>query len=106
MLGIIGGTGLTQLANLRILRRQLIRTPYGEPSGPLTYGEICGHTVVFLARHGNGHTIPPHAVNYRANLWALKEAGVQQIIAVNAVGSINPAMPAEALVAARQISKI
>ena len=89
MLGIIGGTGLTQLANLQITRRQLIRTPYGEPSGPLTFGEIGGHTVVFLARHGAGHTIPPHNVNYRANLWALHSEGVRDIVAVATVGGIH-----------------
>src|SRR6266571_3219710 len=75
MLAIIGGSGLTQLANLDVSRRQVVRTPYGEPSGPLTFGAIRGMPVVFLARHGYGHTIPPHQVNYRANLWALKERG-------------------------------
>ena len=89
MLGIIGGTGLTQLANLNITRRQLIRTPYGEPSGPLTFGEIAGHQVVFLARHGSGHTIPPHLVNYRANVWALSTEGVTNIVAVTTVGGIH-----------------
>jgi 5'-methylthioinosine phosphorylase len=90
MLGIIGGTGLTQLANLQITRRQLIRTPYGEPSGPLTFGEISGHTVVFLPRHGSGHTIAPHNVNYRANIWALHSEGVRHIVAVATVGGIHP----------------
>jgi 5'-methylthioadenosine phosphorylase len=89
MLGIIGGTGLTQLSNLTITGRQLIRTPYGEPSGPLLFGEMSGHSVIFLARHGNGHTIPPHAVNYRANLWALKSEGVTDILAVATVGGIH-----------------
>ncbi len=89
MLGIIGGTGLTQLANLEIKRRQLIRTPYGEPSGPLTFGELGGKTVVFLPRHGNGHTIPPHCINYRANLWALHAEGVTDIVAVATVGGIR-----------------
>jgi len=90
MLGIIGGTGLTQLANLRITRRQLIRTPYGEPSGPLTFGEIAGHPVVFLPRHGSGHTIPPHLVNYRANIWALSTEDVTNVVAVATVGGIHP----------------
>jgi 5'-methylthioinosine phosphorylase len=94
MLGIIGGTGLTQLTNLKIIRRQLIRTPYGEPSGPLTFGEICGHTVVFLPRHGSGHTIPPHMVNYHANLWAMNAEGARSIVSVATVGGIHPdAMP-------------
>lgn len=90
MLGIIGGTGLTQLANLQVKHRQIIRTPYGEASSPLTFGEIGGHTVVFLARHGNGHTIPPHMVNYRANLWALHSEGVSEIVSVATVGGIHP----------------
>lgn len=90
MLGIIGGTGLTKLANLEVKRRQLIRTPYGEPSGPLTFGEVGGHLVVFIARHGGGHTIPPHMVNYRANVWALHSEGVKEIVAVATVGGIHP----------------
>lgn len=89
MLGIIGGTGLTQLANLTVTRRQIIRTPYGEPSGPLTFGKIACHTVVFIPRHGAGHTIPPHKVNYRANIWALHSEGVKNIVAVATVGGIS-----------------
>lgn len=86
---IIGGTGLTSLATLEITRREMVRTPYGEPSGPLTYGVLCDREVVFLARHGYGHTIPPHQVNYRANLWALKDIGVESVIAIAAVGGIR-----------------
>ncbi len=89
MLAIIGGTGLTQLANLQITHRQVMRTPYGEPSGALTFGTINQHDVVFLARHGYGHTIPPHEVNYRANLWALHEQGVQRVLSVASVGGIR-----------------
>lgn len=88
-LAIIGGTGLTQLKNLEIERREVMHTPYGEPSGALTIGTLRGREVVFLARHGYGHTIPPHRVNYRANLWALKEHGVRQVIGVCAVGGIH-----------------
>jgi 5'-deoxy-5'-methylthioadenosine phosphorylase len=69
-----------------------MRTPYGEPSGPLVYGVLCGTEVVFLPRHGSGHTIPPHKVNYRANIWAIKEAGADKVIAVNAVGGIRADM--------------
>jgi 5'-methylthioinosine phosphorylase len=90
MLGIIGGTGLTQLANLTVIKRQIIRTPYGEPSAPLVFGEVCGREIIFLARHGGGHTIPPHAVNYRANLWALHSEGVKHVVAVATVGGIHP----------------
>lgn len=89
MLGIIGGTGLTQLANLEITHRQVIRTPYGEPSGPLTFGNIQGHSIAFLARHGYGHTIPPHLVNYRANLWAMHTQGISDIVSIAAVGGIT-----------------
>jgi len=88
-LAIIGGTGLTTLKNLEIKKREVIRTPYGEPSGPLVHGELCDKDVVFLARHGHGHTIPPHMVNFRANIWALKETGVHSVIAVAAVGGIS-----------------
>jgi 5'-methylthioadenosine phosphorylase len=89
MLAIIGGTGLGSLEHLTISRRQIIRTPYGEPSGPITFGEIGKKTLVFLARHGNGHTIPPHGINYRANIWALKSIGVNDIVAVATVGGIH-----------------
>ena len=82
MLAIIGGSGLTRLSTLAVAHREVIRTPYGEPSSALVFGQIGGRDVVFLARHGQGHTIPPHRVNYRANLWALKKCGVASIVAV------------------------
>ena len=88
-LAIIGGTGLTRLKNLEIERREVMHTPYGEPSGALTFGRLCDKDVVFLARHGYGHTIPPHMVNYRANLWSIRELGIEQVIAVCAVGGIR-----------------
>ena len=91
-LAIIGGTGLTALETLTITRREMVQTPYGEPSGPLTHGELCGASVVFLPRHGRAHTIPPHRVNYRANLWALQHIGVRNILAVAAVGGIREDM--------------
>ncbi len=87
---IIGGTGLTSLEGLEIVRREVVNTPYGEASGPLVHGELQGHRVVFLPRHGSGHTIPPHKINYRANIWALKSIGVEKVIAINAVGGIAP----------------
>jgi len=92
LLAIIGGTGLGDLKNLEITRHQVVNTPYGEPSAPLTFGLLGGIEVVFFARHGHSHRIPPHQINYRANLWALKEAGVNQIIAVAAVGGITSRM--------------
>lgn len=89
MLGIIGGTGLTEFDELKITRRQIARTPYGEPSQPLVFGQLAGCEVVFLARHGSGHTIPPHAINYRANIWALQSVGVTDLLAVATVGGID-----------------
>lgn len=89
MLAIIGGSGLTKLANLEVGRRKVARTPYGEPSGALTYGRIGDREVLFLARHGYGHTIAPHEVNYRANLWALKQAGADSVVSVASVGGIR-----------------
>ena len=88
MIAIIGGSGLTQLANLEITRRQIVRTPYGEPSGPLTFGRVANTEVVFLARHGYGHTLAPHEINYRANMWALQAKGVNCVLSVCTVGGI------------------
>lgn len=88
-LGIIGGSGLTRLKALQVERQEIVATPYGEPSAPLTFGHFDGGPVVFLPRHGGAHTIPPHRVNYRANLWALKSAGVDRIIGMAAVGGIT-----------------
>lgn len=102
-LAIIGGTGLTSLKNLAIDRREVMHTPYGEPSGPLVHGRLAGKQVVFLPRHGTGHTIPPHEVNYRANLWALHHIGVVNVIAVAAVGTIHKAMLPTSLVIPDQI---
>lgn len=102
-LAIIGGTGLTSLKDLKIIRREVMHTPYGEPSAPLVFGEVADREVVFLPRHGAGHTIPPHKVNYRANLWALKETGAEQVIAVNAVGGIREDMQPGKLVIPDQI---
>jgi len=103
MLAIIGGSGLTQLANLSVIRREVVRTPYGEPSGALTFGRLCAQPVVFLARHGYGHTIPPHRVNYQANLWALREAKVDEIISVASVGGIRAGLCPGELVVPDQI---
>ncbi len=102
-LAIIGGTGLTSLKDLEIIRREVMHTPYGEPSAPLVFGEMAGNEVMFLPRHGAGHTIPPHKINYRANLWALKESGAEQVIAVNAVGGIREDMGPGRLVVPDQI---
>lgn len=104
MLAIIGGSGLTQLASLTVVRREVVRTPYGEPSSVLTFGHIGRHEVVFLPRHGHGHTIPPHRVNYRANLWALvKAAGAEAIISVASVGGIRADLGPGTIVVPHQI---
>ncbi len=89
MLAIIGGSGLSRLGGLVVTARRAVRTPYGEPSCPVTFGELDGCPVAFLARHGYGHTIAPHEVNYRANIWALREVGVTQVIAIASVGGIR-----------------
>ncbi len=89
MYAIIGGSGLAKLSALGNTRRQVMRTPYGEPSGALTFGELAGREVVFLARHGYGHTIAPHEINYRANIWALKELKVDGVFAVASVGGVR-----------------
>ncbi len=102
-LAIIGGTGLSSLKNLEIIRREVVHTRYGEPSGPITYGKICGKEVVFLARHGYGHTIPPHRINYQANIAALKEVGASKVIAVAAVGGIRSDLAPGRLVVPDQI---
>jgi len=102
-LAIIGGTGLTTLKNLEITRHEVMSTPYGEPSGPLLYGKLCHQEVIFIPRHGREHTIPPHMVNYRANMWALREAGVRSVIAVAAVGGIHEDMQPGRLVIPDQI---
>jgi 5'-methylthioadenosine phosphorylase len=86
---IIGGSGLAKLTALESARRQVMRTPYGAPSGALTFGRLGGADVVFLARHGYGHTLAPHEINYRANIWALKELKVEGIVSVATVGGIR-----------------
>lgn len=103
MLAIIGGTGLTQLENLKVSRRQITRTPYGEASQPLIFGELAGNEVVFLARHGSGHTIPPHAVNYRANIWALHSVGATCLLAIATTGGISAALNPGDIVLPHQI---
>lgn len=100
---VIGGTGLTKLANLSIIGREIHISRYGEPSAPLTRGTLSGTEILFLPRHGAGHTIPPHQVNYRANISVLKDAGVDKVIAINAVGGITADMTPPSLVVPDQI---
>jgi 5'-methylthioadenosine phosphorylase len=103
MLAIIGGSGFAQMSSLESVRREAVRTPYGEPSAALTFGSIAGHAVVFLARHGYGHTIPPHQINYRANIWALHARGAKNVVAIAAVGGIRSGLEPGAVVVPDQI---
>lgn len=89
MLAVIGGSGLAGLGQMKVIRREIARTPFGDPSGPLHFGEINGAPVLFLARHGPGHILAPHRINYRANVWALRQAGATDLLAVAAVGGIS-----------------
>jgi len=102
-LAIIGGTGLSDFEGLEITHRHEVNTPYGEISSPIIQGTYDGKSVFFLARHGTQHTIPPHKVNYRANMWAIKELGVKTVIAIAAVGSIHPDMRTKDLVIPHQL---
>ena len=104
MLAIIGGSGLYSLGNHFKLEEQLPRkTPYGETSADILQGKWHDLALAFLPRHGPGHKVPPHRINYRANLWALKHMGVKHIIAVNAVGGIGADMPPLTLAVPDQI---
>jgi 5'-deoxy-5'-methylthioadenosine phosphorylase len=91
-LAIIGGTGLTQISELNSLEHCELDTPFGKPSAPFLRAELNGVPLLFLARHGNPHRIPPHKINYRANIWGLKQLGATQIVGVAAVGGISTAM--------------
>jgi 5'-methylthioinosine phosphorylase len=90
-LAVIGGTGVYRLAALEDVEARHFDTPYGAPSGPLRIGRLGGNRIAFLARHGEGHALPPHRVNYRANLHALRQAGAQRVLALNTVGGITEA---------------
>lgn len=92
MIGIIGGSSLQQLHLLEKPQKSIIRTPFGIPSAPLISGEINGQKVVFLARHGLQHTIPPHIINYRANIWALHHIGCKEILAFSGMFNISSAI--------------
>ncbi|AXE32558.1 S-methyl-5'-thioinosine phosphorylase [Chromobacterium phragmitis] len=102
-MAIIGGSGLAQLPVLDVTHRQVVRTPYGDPSCALTFGRLSGQNVVFIARHGYGHSLAPHEINYRANLWALHNQGVKGVIAIGTVGGIRPDMGAGRLVVPHDI---
>jgi len=88
-LAVIGGSGLYDLRDLKGAKSRAIETPFGAPSSPVRVGRIGEVEVAFLARHGVGHVIPPHRVNHRANLWALRELGVRQVVGTSSVGSLK-----------------
>ncbi|GAB3018585.1 S-methyl-5'-thioadenosine phosphorylase [Natronobiforma cellulositropha] len=102
-IGVIGGSGIYEALTLEHVRTETVSTPYGEPSAPLTVGECHGHEVVFLPRHGEAHSHTPTDAQYRANLYALKAAGVDRVISTNAVGSLREDLPPRTLVVPDQI---
>ena len=102
MLGVIGGSGVYQLDGLSNPRSQRVESPFGRPSDDILLGEIDGHAVAFLPRHGRGHRIPPHLINYRANIDALKRVGVTDLLSLSAVGSLREDLPPGTLVVTDQ----
>jgi 5'-methylthioinosine phosphorylase len=102
-LALVGGTGLYRFPGLQQIERHALDTPYGAPSDAVVVGRLGAHRVAFLARHGESHTIPPHRVNYRANIWALHHLGARRVIGVNAVGGIRGDMQPCAIAVPDQI---
>jgi 5'-methylthioadenosine phosphorylase len=100
-IGIIGGSGFYALAPE--LREIAVTTPYGPPSDPLMVGDVGGRRVAFLPRHGRDHRFPPHRINYRANMWALRSVGVRQVLAPCAVGGLRPDLGPGTLVVPDQL---
>ena len=103
MLAIVGGSGHDKLGELKDVRQVTVATPYGDPAGPLEIGMLGHHEVVFLARHGAQHSLPPHQINYRANLWALHAQQVREVVAIATVGGIGSDFPPGTLVVPDQI---
>ena len=102
-LAIIGGSGLERLNGLQIVKQEAVSTPYGEPSDLLCTGILGDKEIIFLPRHGSSHHIPPHNINYRANIWALKQHNVTSVVGINAVGGINKDMSPSRIVIPDQI---
>lgn len=102
-LAIIGGTGLYNFPGLEKAEKRSVDTPFGPASDAITLGELHGRRVAFLARHAVGHSIPPHRINYRANIWALNHLGARCAIGINAVGGIRADMGPRVLVVPNQI---
>lgn len=103
VLAVIGGSGLYALPGFELEHTGSQSTPFGDASGPMRVGRLEGQRVAFLARHGEGHDLPPHRVNYRANLWALKQLEPRRVLAINTVGGISDHCPPRALVLPDQI---
>lgn len=101
--GVIGGSGLYALFAEGSAVSLDVQTPYGPPSGAVTIGELGGVRVAFLPRHGSGHSVPPHRINYRANVWALASLGVSAILSSAAVGGVSPDYPTGSLVLPDQL---
>nr|HPQ80821.1 S-methyl-5'-thioadenosine phosphorylase [bacterium] len=89
MLGIIGGSGLYRMEGVTVTSEKVVETPFGRPSDAIMIGQMNGFGVAFLPRHGRGHKILPHEINYRANIFAMKLLGVKNIVSVSAVGSMK-----------------
>jgi len=102
-LAVVGGTGLYHFAGLEEIERHQVDTPYGKPSADVVVGSLAGKRVAFLARHGEGHSVAPHRINYQANVWALHRVGARRIVGVNAVGGIRADMGPRVLVVPDQI---
>jgi 5'-methylthioadenosine phosphorylase len=103
MIGIIGGSGLYEVEGVITKEKKKIPTPFGDPSGSYVIGEFSGRDVAFLARHGAGHQIPPHRINYRANIWGFKSLGVERVFSVGATGGISQGMAPGTIVIPDQI---
>jgi 5'-methylthioinosine phosphorylase len=102
-LAIIGGSGLYALPEFQLEESVQLDTPYGAPSGPIRVGMLYGARVAFLARHGEGHNLPPHRVNYRANVWSIGQLEPARVLAINTVGGITARCPPRALVVPDQV---
>jgi len=102
-LAVIGGSGLYNFPGLENVSRHSVGTPFGPTSGDVVAGEFAGKRIAFLARHGESHSLPPHRVNYRANMWALHGLGARRVIGVNAVGGIRADMGPRAIVVPDQL---
>ncbi|MDA8174497.1 MAG: S-methyl-5'-thioadenosine phosphorylase [Nitrospiraceae bacterium] len=102
-IGVIGGSGIYSIPGLRKTDEKRVETPFGEPSGSYLIAELDGRGVVFLPRHGSGHAVAPHKINYRANIWGMRHLGVKRIIAVNATGSLLESVPPRSIVIPHQL---